>query len=85
MLDNDRVSKRDIFMYGMRFSLDGTDSSIIDKILSNIINQEKDELTKRFKEIQLEAILSIQAGENTRILREKIYSYNDNYVPVEDD
>jgi hypothetical protein len=77
LLDNDRVSNRDIFMYGMRFSVDGTDCELIDKILSNIINQEKDEYERILKTIQKEAVLSIQKGDNTRILYSIINSYTD--------
>jgi chemotaxis protein MotA len=84
-IDEEACYKREIFNYGLRFVVDGTDAAVIKEIIENIINQDKDELSKRFKEIQLEALLSIQAGENTRILYEKIYSYNENYVPLSDD
>jgi hypothetical protein len=77
LLDEDREKNRDIFMYGVRFMVDGTDGEVIDKILSNIVNQEKDEYIRLLKTIQKEAILSIQRGENTRILYSIMSSYTD--------
>jgi len=74
---SDKINKRDIFEYGMQFVIDGTDDSFIDKILSNIINHEKDELTRLLKTIQKEAVLSIQSGCNSRILILMMNSYTD--------
>jgi hypothetical protein len=42
-LDQAKMDERDIFEYGLRFVVDGTDAEIIETILSNIIKQEKDE------------------------------------------
>jgi hypothetical protein len=77
LLDENREKNRDIFMYGLRFMVDGTDGEVIDKILSNIVNQEEDEYIRLLKTIQKEAILSIQRGENTRILYSILSSYTD--------
>jgi flagellar motor component MotA len=77
MLDTERESNRDIFMLGLRFIVDGTDTQIIDKILSNIINQEKDELSKLHKTIQKEAILAIQEGLNPYLMYQLLASYTD--------
>ena len=82
ILDNTKVANRDIFEYGLQFVVDGYDSEMIDKILSNIIKQEKDEAVILFKTIQKEAVLSIQAGENTRILVCKLNSYTN--IPLDD-
>ena len=82
ILDNTKVANRDIFEYGLQFVIDGYDSKMIDKILSNIIKQEKDETTILLKTIQKEAVLSIQAGENTRILVYKLNSYTN--IPLDD-
>jgi flagellar motor component MotA len=67
-IDQDKANERDIFEYGLRFVLDGTDVEIVDTVLSNIINQEKDEQLRLLKIIQKEAVWGIQMGTNPRIL-----------------
>jgi len=81
-LDKDKVKNRDIFDYGMRFVVDGTDYTIIDKILSNIIKQEKDEHQLLLKTIQKEAVWAIHKGMQTRILAALLNSYTD--IPLSD-
>jgi flagellar motor component MotA len=69
---------RDIFEYCLRFVVDGTDAEIIrNGILSNIIQQEEDKYAKKLMEIKAEAVLSIQAGDNPRIIAYKLNSYMD--------
>ena len=80
--DLEKAVKRDIFEYGMQFVIDGYDRKLIDKILSNIVNQEKDEYARTLKLIQKEAVLSIQAGDNPRILVILLNSYTD--IPLDD-
>ena len=75
-LDQDKINKRDIFEYGMSFVIDGIDPDIIEKILSNIINQEKDDSLAALKTIQKEAVLAIQKGFNPRLLRCLINSFS---------
>ncbi|MDR0475344.1 MAG: hypothetical protein LBH43_16940, partial [Treponema sp.] len=58
--DQEKINERDIFEYGMRFVTDGMDREIINDVLSNIINHEKDENMCILKNIQKEAVLSIQ-------------------------
>jgi len=77
IIDPEKVKERDIFEYGIRFVVDGVDSAIINNILTNIIAQEKDEYTRKFKEIQKEAVLQIQSGVNYRILFAVINSFTD--------
>lgn len=60
--DPDKVCERDIFEYGLNFAIDGTDSDYIEKILGNIIAQEKDEYARIFKTMQKEAVMGIQQG-----------------------
>ena len=72
-----KADSRDIFCYGIQLVVDGTDANIIDKILSNIINQEKDDYTRLLKTIQKEAILAIQGGCNSRLLMCLMNSYTD--------
>ena len=81
-LEQIKPSKLDLVKIGMRLVVDGTDAEIIDKILSNIINQEKDEYAKILQQIQKEAVLSIQAGDNTRISAILMNSYTD--IPLDD-
>jgi flagellar motor component MotA len=76
-LDPKKADDRDIFHYGMRFVLDGVVPEIINKILSNIIEQEKDEYSRRLKMIQKEAVLDIQQGINTKMLHCILNSYTD--------
>ena len=76
-LDEDKVSNRDIFEYGMRFVVDGTDGIVIRSILENITRQENDKYKKEIMSIQVEAVLSIQAGDNPRILFYKLNSFTD--------
>jgi hypothetical protein len=76
-LDPEKIKARDIFEYGIKFVVDGTDSSLIERILDNIIAQEKDEYTRRYKTIQKEAVLEIQQGCNPKILYFILNSYTD--------
>jgi flagellar motor component MotA len=77
-IDKEKAGQRDIFHYGMSFVVDGTDSSLLDEILSNIVNQEKDENVKLLKNIQKKAVLEIQDGDNVRIVIHMLNSYVDN-------
>ena len=82
-LDPKKINERDIFHYGMRFVLDGVLPEIIDKILSNIIEQEKDEYSRRLKIIQKEAVMSIQQGTHPYIQHCVFNSYTD--LPIKDE
>ena len=77
LISDDKYKNRDIFSYGMRFVVDGTDSEIINKILSNIITQEEDHYRRVLKTIQKEALLAIQEGWNPRLLVALMNSYTD--------
>ena len=81
-LDSEKTGNRDIFEYGMRFAIDGTDEDLIDRILSNIISQEKDEYSKTLKIIQKEAVLGIQSGCNSRVFLALMNSFTD--IPLSD-
>jgi flagellar motor component MotA len=81
-IDDDKADNRDIFKYGMRFVVDGTDNSFIDKILANIIKQEKDETQLLLKTIQKEAVLAIHEGENPVLLAALLNSYTN--LPLDD-
>jgi hypothetical protein len=77
-IDEEKAEQRDIFHYGMRFMVDGTNATFIDKLLSNIINQETDEDVKLLKNIQKEAVLRIQDGTSLRLFVSMLNSYVDN-------
>jgi len=64
----EKISERDIFDYGLNFAIDGTDPYYIEKILGNIIAQEKDEYARIFKTMQKEAVMGIQQGLNPQML-----------------
>ena len=68
------ANRRDVFELGMRLVLDGTEGSVISSILENLIFMEKNGKTARLKEMQKEAVLSIQRGENSRIIALRMYS-----------
>ena len=67
----------DIYSYGTRFVIDGTDYGLVDKILSNIISHETDPKVKLLKIIQKEAVLAMQQGMNTRLLMPLLFSFID--------
>jgi flagellar motor component MotA len=83
-LDAEKADERDIFEYGLRFVIDGTDKKTIEKILSNIVKQEKDESMYILKTIQKEAVLAIQDGIiHPRLLYCLLNSYTD--IPIKED
>jgi flagellar motor component MotA len=82
-LDHKKADERDIFEYGMRFVIDGIDYDIIEKILLNIIKQEKDENAYLLKSIQKEAVLMIQVGTHPRLIYALLNSYTD--ITISDD
>ena len=81
-LDSEKADNRDIFEYGLRLVVDGTDGELIDRILSNIIRQEKDEHQLVLKTIQKEAVLAMQEGMNPRLLVCLVNSHTD--IPLSD-
>lgn len=82
-LDEEKIKARDILEYGLSFAVDGVAPEIIDKILSNIVAQEKDEYTRLYKTIQKEAVLAIQQGYNPKIIYFILNSFTD--IPLKDD
>ena len=82
LIDEKKYKERDVFECGLRFIVDGTDWDLINKILSNIVNQEKNESKRLFKEIQKNAIKYIQEG-NTHLLKHIINSFSS--ITLKDD
>jgi len=61
-IDEELLRQRDIMELGLRLTYDGTDLTIIDNILTNIINQETDKEKKLLKTVQKNAVLMIHQG-----------------------
>ena len=80
--DPEKIRTRDIFEYGLRFVVDGIDSELINKVLSNIIEQDTDTYSRRFKTIQKEAVLMMQAGTNSQMMYAVLNSFTD--LPLEE-
>ena len=76
-IDPDKEDRRDILELGIRFVVDGTDIEPLKEIMSNIIMQEEDKYARIIKEMKATAVISIQKGENIRILASKLNSYTD--------
>jgi len=81
--DQERINDRNIFDYGIRFVVDGIDREVIEKILSNLIEQEENENIRKLKNLEKEAVLMIQDGTNTRILFAILNSYTN--LPLKED
>jgi flagellar motor component MotA len=79
LLNKEKYNQRDIFEYGMRMVMDGRTPELIDKILTNIINLETDKERKFLKNIQKDAVLSIQQG----ISSEELMRIMNSYVNIE--
>jgi flagellar motor component MotA len=77
LIDFEKVNQRDILEYGIRFVVDGTDGSILDRLLSLIIEQEEDKYIRRLMEIKKEAVLQLQAGLNPRTIAYLLNAFTD--------
>jgi len=66
-IDEKLLRQRDIMELGFRLTCDGTDLTVIDNILTNIINQETDKEKKLLKNVQKNAVLMIHQGYNKGI------------------
>jgi len=74
-LDANKLAQKDIFEFGIRLAADGVNSEYIEKILSNMIEQEKDEKIIRLKKMQKEAVLCIRDGITAYLLLNRLMSY----------
>jgi len=81
--DPEKVKERDVFEYGLSFVIDGIALEFIEKILNNIIAQEKDEYARIYKTVQKEAVMGIQQGLNPDLLYSILNSLTD--LPLKDD
>jgi len=71
------------FKRGLRLAIDGTAPVFIDKILTNLIEQEKDGHARTLKIIKKEAVIAIQSGMNILLLLNLLNSYTD--IPFDAD
>jgi flagellar motor component MotA len=76
-IDFEKCRKKEIMEYGFTFVVDGCSSELINKVLTNIINQEDEDDKKILMTIQKEAVLSIAASVNPRNLIHILTSYVD--------
>jgi flagellar motor component MotA len=76
-IDYKKADQRDILEYGLIFVIDGTDAAVIRDILSLIIDQEEDKYAHLLMNLKMEAVLSIQSGDNTRVLAYKLNAHTD--------
>jgi len=81
-LGNLKDEMSDILKFGLRLVIDGTDNDIIAKIISNIVNREKNEYLYLLKLAKKETVLMIQQGINPRTLALVLNSYTD--IPLND-
>jgi flagellar motor component MotA len=81
--DQEKFDERDVFECGLRLIVDGTDAEFVEKILSNIVKQEKDEDMAILKNIQKEAVLMIQEGVHPRLVCLALNSYTN--IAIKDD
>jgi flagellar motor component MotA len=65
---------RDIFEYGISLVIDGYDYDFIKRLLDNLAAHETEPAMKTLAAIKKEAVLSIMAGDNTRITLMKLTS-----------
>jgi hypothetical protein len=83
MIDGKKAEQRDVLEYSIRFIVDGVDSKFLEKVLSNIIQQEEDKYTQRLMEIKKEAALQLYGELNNRKYLVLLNSYTD--IPLNDD
>jgi len=77
MIDSEKAGQRDILEYSIWFIVYGIDPKLLEKILSNIVQQEGDKYTRLLMEIKKEAALQLQEGLNIRHYLVLLNSYTD--------
>jgi flagellar motor component MotA len=79
-LDHKGIAARDVFEYGLLLIIGGADLEYVEKILSMLISHETDPVQRHFANAKQDAVLSMTAGENTRILVMKLLAYLDKSI-----
>jgi flagellar motor component MotA len=81
MIDHEKAEQMDPLNMGLTLVIDGTDGTIIEKVYDNIIEQ-KFGFDKQLLKIIKDGVLSVQAGDNPRIITVLLKSHFDsNKVP----
>ena len=83
MIDYKKAKQRDILEYSIRFIVDGMDLKLLERILSNIVQQEDDKYTRLLMELKKEAALQLGEGLNGRYYLMLLNSYTD--IAFDDD
>ena len=85
-LDSEGIAARDVFEYGLSMMLEGWSKSLdykdIIKILTMLAAHETDPVRKNLALAKMDAVSSIFAGDNPRILRLKLLAYFDDDIAV---
>jgi flagellar motor component MotA len=79
-LDHEGIADRDVFEYGLPMAIDAYEPELIEKILSNLIAHETDPVRRNVALAKKEALLSICAGDNPRLLLMKLLAYFDESI-----
>ena len=74
-IDRKKAGEHDVFECGMALVLESSEEERVEKVLSDIIGQEKDETSKTLKTIQKEAVMSIRNGRNAKWLADRLNTY----------
>jgi flagellar motor component MotA len=74
-LDQDGIAALDVFEYGLPLIIDSYPAEHVNDILSVLIERKTDPVQKNFALAKKAALLSINDGENTRILAMKLFAY----------
>jgi Leucine-rich repeat (LRR) protein len=82
-VDRKGVDARDIFEYGIVLVIDDWDHDDIRKILDNLISHETDPVRRNLSQAKKEAVLSIQYGDNPRVLLIKLCAFFDEDIAAE--
>ena len=83
-IDPQKAAQRDILHYGLKFAVDATAGEIIDTIITNIRDQEKDEWQWKLKTIQKQTVLAILDGLGAETLRPLLNSFTHLSIEEED-
>jgi len=82
-LDKEKIAARDVFEYSLPLIIDNWDYALIKKILDNLIEHETDPVQKNIAQAKIEAVMSICAGDNPRVLVMKLCAYFDESIERE--
>jgi len=74
-IGNNAIKDMELFKRGLRLIVDGTDADNVDRIISNKIQQEKDEYVRILINMQKDALLLIQKGVNPGLVYALLNSY----------